>query len=261
MIHSAAVGVPSDAKHQEAGDATPRLAGHCAAGEHFYCAGWSGAAPAGWQVESETTMLKTVWDAGPPEIDEAPDAVRLGQADVQQALELATLTKPGPFGPRTMELGMADSNHKVAIGVAVIGVAGTLGAALLANWDKVFGRPAQTSPAAVQVAPPAAPRVAASLTGNWRDSTGPNNTSRVRQVGNGFQFSRQGTLPDGTGFDAAGTGTVDGLQIASSYQARYGNGTVSSGTCSGTVSADATRMDLQCVDSLLGAFSSVAIRE
>ena len=172
---------------------------------------------------------------------------------------------------------MADSNHKVAIIVAVIGVTGTLGAALLANWDKVFGRaapagpsvlpasvaptPAATSavaPAATPVAKPAVP----SLTGNWRDSTGPNNISRVRQVGNSFQYARQGSLANGTGFDdATGSGTLDGQQLVSSYQARYGNGAVSSGTCSGSVSADATRMELQCVDSLLGAFSSVAVRE
>ena len=37
--------------------------------------------------------------------DEAPEAVRLGPQHASQALELATLTNPGPFGPRTIELG------------------------------------------------------------------------------------------------------------------------------------------------------------
>ncbi|MDP1791343.1 MAG: GNAT family N-acetyltransferase, partial [Methylibium sp.] len=42
------------------------LAPHCAPGEHFYCAGWSGAAPAGWCIEAETTMHQMVWDGPPP---------------------------------------------------------------------------------------------------------------------------------------------------------------------------------------------------
>jgi ribosomal protein S18 acetylase RimI-like enzyme len=81
------------------------LAGHCSAGEHFYCAGWSGRASAGWLVEAETTMFRMVWEAEMPEVDPAADAVPLGAQHVQQALELAGLTKPGPFGPRTIELG------------------------------------------------------------------------------------------------------------------------------------------------------------
>ena len=40
-----------------------------------------------------------------PATDEAPEAVRLGPEHASQALELATLTNPGPFGPRTIELG------------------------------------------------------------------------------------------------------------------------------------------------------------
>lgn len=77
----------------------------CADGEHFYCDGWSGAPPAGWHIDAETTMLKMVWDAAAPAVDEAPEALRLGSAHAQQALDLATLTRPGPFGPRTIELG------------------------------------------------------------------------------------------------------------------------------------------------------------
>jgi len=41
---------------------------HCAAGEHFYCDGWTGAPPPGWSLEGETTMFKMVWDAPSPEI-------------------------------------------------------------------------------------------------------------------------------------------------------------------------------------------------
>ncbi|MEO5669638.1 MAG: GNAT family N-acetyltransferase [Ramlibacter sp.] len=81
------------------------LAPFCEPGEHFYCDGWSGPPPAGWRIDVESTMFKMVWDQEMPADDEAPEAVRLGPDDAQQALELATLTRPGPFGPRTIELG------------------------------------------------------------------------------------------------------------------------------------------------------------
>lgn len=81
------------------------LAPYCAAGEHFYCDGWTGPAPAGWHVELESTMFKMVWQGQPPAHDPAPEAIALGPQHAAQALELATLTKPGPFGLRTIELG------------------------------------------------------------------------------------------------------------------------------------------------------------
>lgn len=81
------------------------LSPYCAAGEHFYCVGWSGAAPAGWRVDVDSTMYNMVWDADAPAQDEAPEAVPLGSADVEQVLALAQLAQPGPFGPRTIELG------------------------------------------------------------------------------------------------------------------------------------------------------------
>ena len=81
------------------------LVPYCKPDEHFYCDGWSGATPSGWRVEAETTMFKMVWEIPMPETDEAPEAVRLGPEHAPQALELATLTRPGPFGLRTMELG------------------------------------------------------------------------------------------------------------------------------------------------------------
>lgn len=79
---------------------------HCDPGEHFYCDGWAGPAPTGWRVDAEATMFRMVWDGGLPAAEDgALDARRLGPADAAQALELATLTKPGPFGLRTIELG------------------------------------------------------------------------------------------------------------------------------------------------------------
>jgi ribosomal protein S18 acetylase RimI-like enzyme len=80
------------------------LAPHCAPDEHFYCGGWAGPEPAGWRIDFDGTMFQMVWDAPLPE-DEAPDARPLAAADVEQAVALATLTRPGPFGPRTIELG------------------------------------------------------------------------------------------------------------------------------------------------------------
>ena len=46
-----------------------------------------------------------VWNAATPEADEALAAVRLEAEHVPQMLELAAMTRPGPFGPRTCELG------------------------------------------------------------------------------------------------------------------------------------------------------------
>jgi len=76
----------------------------CESGERFYTSDWRGEAPAGWKVELESTMELMVWSGGAPG-EEPLDAVPLGAADVEQMVELANLTKPGPFGPRNLELG------------------------------------------------------------------------------------------------------------------------------------------------------------
>jgi GNAT superfamily N-acetyltransferase len=81
------------------------LAPHCSPGEEFYTDGWSGAMPPGWALKVESSMFKMVWDGAVPTRAEAPDAMRLGREHATQALELATLTHPGPFALRTIELG------------------------------------------------------------------------------------------------------------------------------------------------------------
>jgi ribosomal protein S18 acetylase RimI-like enzyme len=81
------------------------LAPFCDASEQFYCDIWSGPAPAECRVEKEATMLKMVWEGPMPVCDEAPDAIALSAEHAGQAVELATLTNPGPFGIRTIELG------------------------------------------------------------------------------------------------------------------------------------------------------------
>ncbi|MFE6910799.1 GNAT family N-acetyltransferase [Streptomyces erythrochromogenes] len=59
--------------------------------------------PEGWEtvgVIEGVQLVDTSLRAEP-----APEAVRLGAADVPEALALIELTKPGPFLPRTVELG------------------------------------------------------------------------------------------------------------------------------------------------------------
>ena len=77
----------------------------CRPGESFYVDIWSGVAPAGWQITREARMYKMVWDAPAPADEAAPDATPLRPEHAAQAVELAKLTNPGPFGIRTPELG------------------------------------------------------------------------------------------------------------------------------------------------------------
>jgi ribosomal protein S18 acetylase RimI-like enzyme len=81
------------------------LAPCCEVGEPVYFSDWAGPVPPGWKVEAEATMYRMVWAGPMPGQDEAPDAVPLGSGHAVQAMELAALTRPGPFGPRTIELG------------------------------------------------------------------------------------------------------------------------------------------------------------
>jgi hypothetical protein len=161
---------------------------------------------------------------------------------------------------------MAEPNHRTAIVVAVLGVVGTLGAALIANWDKIFPhnspdsdniKPVVVKP--VLTTPPidSVPRIA----GVWRDSANPNNISKISQDGSSFQFSRSGILPNGVLFESTGTGALVGRQIESQYIAKYSTGASSSGQCSGSLSSDDTRIELRCSDSLLGIFAGASIRQ
>jgi len=78
---------------------------HCLPGERFYCEGWPGPAPPGWRIEDETTMLLMAWAGGTPPEFPTFDYRALLPADIPAMLALAQLTVPGPFGPRTPELG------------------------------------------------------------------------------------------------------------------------------------------------------------
>jgi hypothetical protein len=199
---------------------------------------------------------------------------------------------------------MADANPRTALVVAIIGLVGTLGAALITNWTKIFpttapeptvpmeyrpaasgspapARPAEPAPAGLPVtsvrpepvgrpssnapapnapaSPPAAPAV--SLTGVWVDVGAPMNQSEMTQSGQSFSFRRRGALANGQPFEATGTGTIVGLSVNLAYTARYAFNTQSTGQCSGSVSSDGTRLDLQCQDTMLGTFAGTSLRQ
>ena len=78
---------------------------YCSPGERFYCGGWAGPMPGGWTLEAESLMCCMRWEGTPPGEDDLPDAVRLTSSHAPEALALAQLTNPGPFGLRTIELG------------------------------------------------------------------------------------------------------------------------------------------------------------
>jgi ribosomal protein S18 acetylase RimI-like enzyme len=82
-----------------------QLAHHCSVGESFYIDVWDGTPPPGWRIDREARMWKMVWEAPMPADDPAPDAKALLPGQAAQAVDLARLTNPGPFGLRTPELG------------------------------------------------------------------------------------------------------------------------------------------------------------
>lgn len=59
--------------------------------------------PPGWETVGTTQGVQLVDTS--LRAEPAPGAVRLGPADVPEVLELIGLTQPGPFLPRTVELG------------------------------------------------------------------------------------------------------------------------------------------------------------
>ena len=77
----------------------------CAPGEHLCVPGGSALPPAHWQVEADSTMFQMIRQGPLPPDYDATDAVPLTTGHTAQAVELAALTKPGPFGPRTIKLG------------------------------------------------------------------------------------------------------------------------------------------------------------
>lgn len=66
-------------------------------------AGYTGPVPGDWEISFHVEGVQLVDDG----LDAAPDpeAVRLTPADVPEMLDLVARTRPGPFLPRTIELG------------------------------------------------------------------------------------------------------------------------------------------------------------
>jgi ribosomal protein S18 acetylase RimI-like enzyme len=64
-------------------------------------------APPGLEIILEGPLLQMTLENGSelPEITKSHDFIELGEADVPEMVALATLTKPGPFGTRTREMG------------------------------------------------------------------------------------------------------------------------------------------------------------
>ena len=72
-------------------------------GETIATAGTALEPPDGWQVAARIPTLQYVDDGIAAAHDE--DAIRLTTADVPEMLDLTERTKPGPFLPRTIEMG------------------------------------------------------------------------------------------------------------------------------------------------------------
>ena len=61
--------------------------------------------PTGWQVTHEIKGLQFVYKAGQQIKTEFPDVIPLTEMHVEQMMHLAKLTKPGPFGKKTINFG------------------------------------------------------------------------------------------------------------------------------------------------------------
>lgn len=61
--------------------------------------------PAGWQIQHEIKGLQFVYEAGKMMKKEFPEIMPLAEIHVEQMVQLAKLTKPGPFGLKTIDFG------------------------------------------------------------------------------------------------------------------------------------------------------------
>jgi ribosomal protein S18 acetylase RimI-like enzyme len=77
------------------------------------------APPAGWEVVRIGEGVQMTGDH--LEVAADPEAVPLGRADVPEMLDLTARTKPGPFLPRTFELGVYLGIHRHGKLVAMAG--------------------------------------------------------------------------------------------------------------------------------------------
>ena len=78
---------------------------HCTPGEALYAVGWNGPAAAGWSIEASVPMQLMLYQSSGPAPVPAMAVQPLQPRDIEPAMALAALTRPGPFGPRTPEMG------------------------------------------------------------------------------------------------------------------------------------------------------------
>jgi ribosomal protein S18 acetylase RimI-like enzyme len=61
--------------------------------------------PNGWQVKAEIKGAQFVYEGRNSGNDHSINLVPLNNKNIEEMIQLAALTKPGPFGPRTIEFG------------------------------------------------------------------------------------------------------------------------------------------------------------
>jgi len=75
--------------------------------------------PAGWQILAEVKGLQFVFVEGTNSDGHSINPVPLNDSNIEEMVHLAALTKPGPFGPRTIEFGhyhgIFENNQLVAM--------------------------------------------------------------------------------------------------------------------------------------------------
>jgi len=75
--------------------------------------------PDGWQILAEIKGLQFLFDEGTDSGSHSIKPVPLNSENIEEMVQLAALTKPGPFGPRTIEFGhyygIFENNQLVAM--------------------------------------------------------------------------------------------------------------------------------------------------
>ena len=75
--------------------------------------------PEGWQILAEVKGLQFVFVEGTNSDGHSINPVPLNNSNIEEMMQLAALTKPGPFGPRTIEFGhyhgIFENNQLVAM--------------------------------------------------------------------------------------------------------------------------------------------------
>ena len=61
--------------------------------------------PRGWQFLAEIKGLQFIYTGWPTSVEHSLKIVALQKENIEEMMQLATLTKPGPFGARTIEFG------------------------------------------------------------------------------------------------------------------------------------------------------------